>query len=134
LGQLREIESQLIAIGIQLIGIAPDHPEKLRESIEKHKLGFRLLSDAQMVAAQAFGVAYGLDERTLQQLKQYGIDVEEASGEKHHQLPVPAVFLVGTDGLIRFQYVNPDYKVRLEPELLLSAAEIIFKGAKRSAG
>jgi peroxiredoxin len=133
LGQLREIESQLIAIGVQLIGIAPDRPENLRESIAKHKLGFRLLSDAQMVGAQAFGVAYRLDEPTLQQLKEFGIDVEKASGEKHHQLPVPAVFLVGTDGLIRFQYVNPDYKVRLDPELLLSAARIIFERKRAPA-
>jgi peroxiredoxin len=80
LGQLHRIESQLTAIGVQLIGIAPDRPEKLRESIEKHKLGFRLLSDAHMLGAQAFGVAYRLDNPTLQQLKQYGIDVEEASG------------------------------------------------------
>lgn len=134
MGQLHEIESQLGSVGVQLIGIAPDRPEKLRESIEKHKLGFRLLSDAQMVGAQAFGVAYTLDEPTMKQLKQYGIDVEEASGEKHHQLPVPAVFLVSTDGLIRFQYVNPDYRVRLDPALLLSAATIIFGPKKAPAG
>lgn len=121
-------------MSIQLIGISPDRPEKLGESISKHKLGFRLLSDAQMVGAQAFGVAYTLNEPTLRQLKQYGIDVEEASGEEHHQLPVPAVFLVGTDGLIRSQYVNPDYKVRLDPELLLSAARIIFERKSAPAG
>jgi hypothetical protein len=53
--------------------------------------------------------------------------VEEASGQKHHMLPVPAVFLVATNGLIQFEYVNPDYKVRLEPELLLAAAKTIFR-------
>ena len=134
MGQLHEIESQLAALGVQLIGISPDRPEKLRETIERHKLGFRLLSDAQMRGAQGFGVAYRLDEPTMQQLKQYGIDVEDASGERHHQLPVPAVFLVGTDGRIRFQYVNPDYKVRPDPELLLSAARIIFARPAAPAG
>lgn len=87
-----------------------------------------------MVGAQAFGVAYTLDDPTMQQLKKYGIDVEEASGEKHHRLPVPAVFLVSTDGLIRFQYVNPDYRVRLDPELLLSAAKIIIGSKNAPAG
>ena len=80
-----------------------------------------------MLGAQSFGIAYKLDEATLGQLKQYGIDVEEASGEKHHQLPVPAVFLVGTDALIHFQYVNPDYKVRPDPNLIVGAARILFK-------
>ena len=117
-----------------MIGISPDRPEKLRDSIAKHKLGFRLLSDPRMVGARAFGVAYSLDEPTMGQLRQYGIDVEEASGEKHHQLPVPAVFLVSAYGLIRLQYVNPDYKVRLDSDLLLSVAEIIFKGESAPAG
>ena len=93
-------------MGVQLIAITPDRPEKLRESIEKHKLAFRLLSDPQMLGAQAFGVAYKLDEAELRQLKKYGSDVEDESGEKHHQLPVPAMFLIGTDGLIRSQCVN----------------------------
>ena len=52
----------MTATGVQLIAITPDRPEKLRESIEKHKLAFRLLSDSQMLAAQAFGVASQLDE------------------------------------------------------------------------
>jgi hypothetical protein len=43
-------------------------------------------------------------------------------------LPVPAVFLVTTNGLIQFEYVNPDYKVRLDPELLLAAAKIMLGG------
>ena len=79
-----------------------------------------------MAAARAFGVAYIVDEATLTQLKQYGIDLEEASGEKHYMLPVPAVFLLGSDGRIQFQYVHPDYKVRMHPELLLAAARILL--------
>lgn len=38
-------------------------------------------------------------------------------------ISVPAVFLVGPDGRVRFQYVNPDYKVRLDPHVLIAAAE-----------
>ena len=42
-------------------------------------------------------------------------------------LPVPAVFFVGgTKGLIEFEYVNPDYRVRLSPDLLVAAARILF--------
>lgn len=38
-------------------------------------------------------------------------------------LPVPAVFLVNTDGIIQFQYVNPNYNVRLKKEVILAAAK-----------
>jgi peroxiredoxin len=125
--QLREIEPELKSFGVQLLAISPDKPSKLKETIEKHKMGFRLLSDSDMAVARSFGVAYKLDDQTLAELKKYNIDVEDASGQEHHMLPVPAVFLVAMNGVIQFEYVNPDYKVRLDPGLLLSAAKIIFK-------
>jgi len=113
-------------LGVQLLAISPDQPSKLKETMDKHKMGFQLSSDSDMAGARSFRVAYKLDDATLAELKKYNIDVEEASGQKHHMLPVPAVFLVATNGLIQFEYVNPDYKVRLDPELLLAAARIIF--------
>jgi peroxiredoxin len=115
-------------LNVQLLAISPDQPSKLKETIDKHKMGFVLLSDSDMIAARSFRVAYKLDDATLAELKKYNIDVEEASGQKHHLLPVPAVFLVATNVLIQFEYVNPDYKVRLDPDLLLAAAKIMLGG------
>jgi peroxiredoxin len=125
--QLREIESELKNLDVQLLAISPDKPSKIRETIDKHKMSFILLSDSDMVAARSFRVAYKLDDQTLAEFKKYNIDVEDASGQNHHMLPVPAVFLVTMNGLIQFEYVNPDYKVRLDPELLVAAAKIIFQ-------
>jgi peroxiredoxin len=111
-------------MGFQLFGISPDRPAKIRETLERHKLRFHLLSDSQMVGANAFRIAYRLDDGTLKQLAGSNIDIEEASGEKHHMLPVPAVFLVETNGLVQFEYVNPDYRVRINPDLLMAAARV----------
>ena len=81
-----------------------------------------------MTAARGFGIAYRVDEATLAKLKTSGMDIEEASGHEHHMLPVPAVFILGgTKGLIEFEYVNPDYRVRLNPNLLVATARILFK-------
>ena len=54
--------------------------------------------------------------------EKYGIDLEAASGESHHVLPAPSTFIIASDGVIRFQYTNPDYAVRLHPSVLLAAA------------
>lgn len=80
-----------------------------------------------MEAARAFGVAYRVDAPTLSALTNFGVNLEQASGEKHNLLPVPAVFLTDTKRLIHFQYVNPDYKVRVHPDLLITAARILAK-------
>ncbi len=76
-----------------------------------------------MNAAKAFGIAFKVTGKQMTKMLNFGFDIEEASGEDHHLLPVPSVFLINTDGSINFSYVNPDYKVRLDPALLLKAIE-----------
>ena len=127
LNQLQAIEAKLINLGYQIVAISADKPEKLKESIDKDKLKYMLLSDNTMKAAEALGIAYRVDEKTINKNKQYGIVLENASGEKHHILPVPAVFVLGIDGTIIFSYVNPDFKVRLQGGVLLAAANAALK-------
>ena len=123
MGQLRKIESQLTALGYQLVGVSPDQPEKLAAAIQKQNLTYSLVSDSEANGIKGFGIAFRVDDQTFEQYKKFKIDLEEYSGAKHHLLPVPAVFLIGKNGTILFQYVNPDYKVRLHPDVLLAAAK-----------
>jgi len=127
LKQLEEIEPKLRELGYRIIAVSADKPSNVQQSIDKDQLTYTLLSDASMKTAEAFGIAFKVDKPTLKKLDSYNIDLEEASGQKHHMLPVPSVFLIGTDGIIDFVYANPDYKVRLEPEVLLAAAEAAVK-------
>jgi peroxiredoxin len=77
-----------------------------------------------MEAAKAFGVAFQLPEDVIDKyLNQYNLDLKAYSGESHHQLPVPAVFLIGTDGTILYRHYDPDYKKRLSGEELVKAAK-----------
>lgn len=129
LSQLRLIESQLVEMGYQLIAISPEKPETSQETLEKNKLNYLLLSDSLASAAKAFGIAFNVDDSTYELYKKYNLDLEKVSGEKHHILPVPSVFIAGTDGVVKFQYVNPDYKTRLSSEVILAAAKsLVSKG------
>ena len=125
MGQLRDIEGRLASAGYRLVAVSPDRPEKLVETRNKHGMKFMLLSDSAMEVATAFGVAYSVDDKTMSALLGFGFDIEEASGQKHHLLPVPAVFIASTEARIAFSYVHPDYKVRLDPEVLLAVAEAL---------
>ena len=82
-----------------------------------------------MDATRAFGLAFRVDDELHERYLSYNIDIEEASGEKHHVLPAPATYIVGANGIINFAYINPDYKVRLHPEVLLAAAQAYKENA-----
>ena len=122
--ELRHIEDQLLALDIDLLFLSADQPSVLAEALEEGaELPYQLLSDNSTKIAQAFGIAFKMDEALVKRYKtEHDIDVEAASGFTHHILPTPAVFLADRDGVIKFQYVNPDYKVRLHPDVLLAVA------------
>lgn len=126
LAALAGIEKDLADAGFQLLAISTDQPSKLREKPENGALGYQLLSDSRMIAAKAFGIAFQVPDELVAKYKSgFGIDLEAASGQTHHLLPHPAVYVVDQKGVIRFAHVNEDYKVRLEPEKVLEAARAV---------
>jgi peroxiredoxin len=122
LGELAKIETKLKAIGFQILAISPDRPEALAATRDKQGLGYQLLSDNDAELARAYGLAFEVDPATREKYRGYGIDLAAASGHDHHLLPVPAVYLVDRDGMIRYAFWDADYKVRLSSDALLAAA------------
>lgn len=122
LGQIAQIEPKLIQLGYQVLAISPDRPEELQASLDKGDFAYQLLSDSDMSLTQAFGLAFRVDDSTIEQYRDFGIDLGKASGRNHHLLPVPAVYIVDINGVIRFAHWDPDYKKRLAPDELLEAA------------
>ncbi len=110
-------------MGYQVLAVSADSPEFLAQSKQKHQMSYQLLSDHSMQGAKRLGLAWQVNDAMLKKLEGFGIDLEKASGEKHHILPVPAALVLGTDGKVRFIYVNPDHKVRVPAQVLLEAAK-----------
>jgi peroxiredoxin len=111
-------------VGWQIIALSPDRPAKVRESLEESEFPYLLVSDSEMNAAKAFGLAFTVDDKGFDRLKGYGIDIEAASGRDHRLLPVPGVFLVDETGTITFAHSDPNYKKRLSNKKILKAAGI----------
>ena len=123
LADLKKVEDEISELGYQIMAISADRPDLLNQTATKNDLSYSLLSDASMEATKAFGLAFKVDDATVEQYKSYGIDIEADSGYKHHILPAPAVYLVNTKGEIKFNYVNPNYKERIDGGILVAAAK-----------
>ena len=127
LENLIKIEPNLISLGYQLVAISIDRPDKLKESLNNHKINYTLLSDSSAIASIALGLAFKVDDKTIEKYKKFNINLETASGMNHHILPVPAVFIIGKDEIIKYEYINPNYSERLNSDLLLSTAKFYME-------
>lgn len=129
MGQLKKAESELKALGFQLIGISTDSPADLNKSIAKQALPYQLLSDYHSTISTAFGLSFFASEnvtkRYLNAMKLSNPLQKNAAGEQRLVLPVPAIYVIDSKGLVQFNYVNPNFRVRLHEELLLKAASLV---------
>ena len=129
MGQLKQIEGKLQALGFQLIGISTDKPSDLKKSVKKHQFSYALLSDFNSVISQSFGLAYyssqKVTDRYVAMMDLKNPLQKNKAGDKRLVLPAPAIYVVDAKGLVQFNYVNPNFKVRLNEQLLLKAAELV---------
>ena len=124
LAELQEIDDALVALGYDLYFLSADSPARLSEGSLGPDLPFTLLSDNKMDVSKQYGVAYKVDQGTIDRYKKGGLDLAEEAGYAHYLLPAPSVFIVDQTGKIVFQYTNPDYRVRVNNEVLLTAARV----------
>ena len=123
LAALGRQQDELRQLGFQIIAVSADKPTKIRELDKERESDYLLLSDNTMAGARRLGIAFKVDDETVRRYKQkHGIDLERDSGLDHHQLPVPAVFVLDRKGTITFHYINPNYRVRLDGTVLTAAA------------
>lgn len=120
LAELNEIKDEIEQLGFNIFGITVDKAEKLQESTIEAGDEISVYSDAKLAAISAFGLDWKVgDELFDKYINSYNLDLEKWSGEKHHTLPVPAIYII-KEGKVEFQYVNPNYNTRLKPETLLA--------------
>ncbi|HBK57203.1 MAG TPA: hypothetical protein DDZ76_13100 [Xanthomonadales bacterium] len=128
LADLRLIHPELKSLGYSLVAVSPDSPEKLNETLGKTELDYTLISDSDAEAMKAFGIAFRLDQPTLERYRGAGLDLAAAAGRDHGLLPAPGVFLFDGDGVLQFAYVHPDYRIRVPGAVILAAAREIAAG------
>ncbi len=73
-------------------------------------------------ASIAFGIAFRAGQKVIDYVNEKGDGYRESSMQKHGILPVPAVFAIGQDGVIRYAYANANYKERLPAKDLMTVA------------
>ncbi|HEV8504977.1 MAG TPA: peroxiredoxin-like family protein [Chitinophagaceae bacterium] len=113
--ELQKLEDSLQLIkqkGAQLIAITPEKQEGIKKTIEKTKASYPIITDDELKIMKAYDVAYQVDTKTIDRYKMASIDLATNNGQKPDAvyLPVPAVYIIGKDGEIKYRFFEEDYK------------------------
>jgi peroxiredoxin len=124
--QIHELTENAAAFaqrGAHLAAISVDKIDEASRTAATYTIPFPLLSDPELVVHRAFNVVHQADDTEVARLKGFGIDIERSSGKSHHAFAVPSIFIIGTDGAVRWAHADPDYKVRPSAAQLLSVLD-----------
>ncbi|AFM03219.1 Peroxiredoxin [Bernardetia litoralis DSM 6794] len=127
--QLRALQAKLDEIhnlGATLIAISPQVPDGSMTKSEISKMDFVVLSDQDAKIASLFGVAWKVPEFLMNHMRiDRNLDLETINNGNENILPIPATFILNSDGVIKWSYVNVDYRTRSEPDEIIDALKNI---------
>ena len=127
LRQLRESVPALQEMGYQLLAISPDKPEQLRDMDKDANLGYQLLSDENVAVGEAFGLRFKLTQRYIDHVVSVQGPEKDLGKQNMGYMLTPGAFVLDTNGVIKFAYVNNNYTVRVGQQALLDAARDALK-------
>jgi len=122
LKKLQDSLELITAKGAQVVAISPEGDEGVDSMAAHTGATFPLISDKDMKIGKNYKVMYRVDERTLGRYKNAGIDLLKNNNQtKDAYLPVPAVYIVNTEGSVTYRFFDEDYKKRLSVKEILAA-------------
>jgi peroxiredoxin len=127
--QLRALQDKLSEIkelGATLVAISPEVPDGSLSKNEINEMDFIVLSDQDAKVASQYGVAWEVPEFLMEHMRvDRGLDLKKINNGNANVLPIPGTFILDTEGIVRWNYVNVDYRTRSEPDEIVEALKNI---------
>ena len=118
---LAEIADDAMALGAQIVVIVPDRQSFAARLRTEVAAPFPIISDGDNGYALSLGLVYWVGEELREHMLGRNANPAESQGNDSWFLPIPATFIVGSDGLIKARHVDPDYRIRMEIDAVLEA-------------
>ncbi|MGA7684193.1 MAG: peroxiredoxin-like family protein [Terriglobales bacterium] len=117
------VAPQIMAAGAALVAISPQIEKQAFFMRDQHALGFPLLVDARNEVARQFGLVYRVPEEQQKLYRRTFVNLPFVNGDESWELPIPATYVVDTDGTVLFASADEDYTARPEPLEIVSFLE-----------
>ncbi|AZN33612.1 MULTISPECIES: peroxiredoxin-like family protein [unclassified Pseudoalteromonas] len=127
--QLKALQSRLPeihALGAQLVAISPQAPDGSMSENDIRNMDFVVLSDQNADVAESYGVAWQVPAFLLDHMREdRGLDLESLNNGNGSILPIPATFVLDSEGKVTWRYVDVDYRTRSEPQDIINALKAL---------
>ena len=118
---LARAESEVAAEHRHVAAIVPDRQKFAVWLRSEAKAPFPVLTDIDNGYAMTLDLAFYVGDELKQLMVSSGWDPSVSQGTDNWMLPIPATFIIGTDGIIHARFIDPDYRMRMAVEDLLAA-------------
>ena len=112
---LEAVAKDIRARGATMVAISMQGAADSRKSQKDNELSFPILTDKNGELAAKFGIRWTLQDYVIPVHDGFGVHLPRIHGDGQWNLPMPARYVVDTDGSIAYAEVNPDYTRRPEP-------------------
>jgi len=120
---LARAQSDAAGRGGHIVAIVPEIEEFAREMKWESHVDFPILTDLNNGYALSLNLVIWVGSEMVRMLGDRGRDLPKFQGNDAWMLPIPATFVVGTDGIIKARFVDPDYRKRMDIDEMLTALE-----------
>ena len=125
----QKILNKVHEAGAELVAVSPTTPDNSLSMVQKNQLGFQVLSDVGNKAARKYGIVYKLPANIRSLYEKGGfLDLASYNGDDSMELPLAVTYIIGSDGIIKYAYLNSDYRQRAETTDVLAALLKITAG------
>lgn len=118
----RDLYGQLREGGALLVAVSPQLERQSDFMVGQHMLPFPVLGDPGCGLAEKFGLVYTVPPYHREYYRSVLVNIPFVNGEPSWRLPLPATYVIGSDGRVAFAEAHADFRVRPEPEEALAAA------------
>jgi len=112
---LRGINSEVLALGAQIVVLTPELERYTRALHKRLNLTFDILTDLHLKTAEEFRLVFVLPDYLRDLYTSFGSTLDRFHDESEYRLPIPARYVIDKEGIIRAANVNADYTIRPEP-------------------
>jgi peroxiredoxin len=109
--------------GAQLVAITPELQKHTIELKQDAGAWFPILSDMDNGYALSLGLAIWVDDAMAGLIDAAGWNIPTYNGADAWVLPIPATFVVDSDGVIAARDIDPDYRRRMDVDELVAAVQ-----------